>query len=206
MRFSVHKVCLGLLILAQITGAGMASAAAESDWPCVQRKIPEISPAAVWAGPPLDRVAERWRRDPAVAPLVERLAARRTPVEEAEREIVEVARLAGDAREQKLLILAAGLLDTLNAERADVIAGIERYGVKQRQLAEKLRRDRSSLDAMQDDPVADPAKVAEANDQLTWDLRIFDDRQQSLSFVCEVPVLIEQRLFQLLRTVQDALD
>ena len=26
------------------------------DWPCIQAKVPEISLAAVWAGPPLDDI------------------------------------------------------------------------------------------------------------------------------------------------------
>jgi hypothetical protein len=43
------------------------------------------------------------------------------------------------------------------------------------------------------------------NDELTWSLRVFDERQRSLRFVCEVPVLIEQRLFALSRMIQSAL-
>ena len=38
-------------------GAGALAAAGEDpDWPCVQRLVPEIAPAAIWAGPPLDSV------------------------------------------------------------------------------------------------------------------------------------------------------
>ena len=33
------------------------------DWPCVQAKVPEISLAAVWAGPPLDDAAASWKND-----------------------------------------------------------------------------------------------------------------------------------------------
>jgi hypothetical protein len=36
-------------------------------------------------------------------------------------------------------------------------------------------------------------------------LRVFDERQRSLRFVCEVPVLIEQRLFLVVRLIQSAL-
>ena len=28
------------------------------DWPCVQAKVPEVSVAAVWEGPPIDAVGD----------------------------------------------------------------------------------------------------------------------------------------------------
>ena len=40
------------------------------DWPCAQAKVPEISLAEVWAGPPLDDAAEKWKDDPKVSALV----------------------------------------------------------------------------------------------------------------------------------------
>ena len=49
------------------------------DWPCAQAKVPEISLAAVWAGPPLDDVAGKWKDDAEVSALVSKLAARRIP-------------------------------------------------------------------------------------------------------------------------------
>src|SRR5262245_58287385 len=69
------------------------------DWPCVQIKVPEISLAAVWAGPPIDDVGDRWQNDPKVNDLVTRLAARRTPLEDAERMIGEF--LAGNSAEKQ---------------------------------------------------------------------------------------------------------
>ena len=36
--------------------------------------------------------------------------------------------------------------------------------------------------------------------------RIFEDRRKTIRFVCEVPVLIEQRLFALGRTIQQAME
>ncbi len=104
-----------------------------------------------------------------------------------------------------LLALLAGLVETINAERADVIAGIERYGRGQKQLAAALRDENARLDAMRADSKVDPAKFTELSERLVWDLRIFDERQKSLRFVCEVPVLIEQRLFMLARAIQNAL-
>ena len=41
---------------------------------------------------------------------------------------------------------------------------------------------------------------------MNWDTRIFEDRRRTISFVCEVPVLIEQRLFALGRTIQQEME
>ena len=59
---------------------GVAADTRYPDWPCVQSKVPEISLAAVWAGPPLDDVADKWKDDARISPLVSKLAARRTPL------------------------------------------------------------------------------------------------------------------------------
>ena len=68
---------------------GVAADTRYPDWPCAQAKVPEISLAAVWAGPPLDDVAEKWKDDAKISPLVSKLAARRTPLEEAQKAITE---------------------------------------------------------------------------------------------------------------------
>ena len=182
-----------------------AHSAAAADWPCVQRKVPEISLAAVWTGPPLDAEALAWRTDPAVAALVERLAARRTSEEEAREVITGLAQSSGAAKEAKLLALVAGLFETINAERGEVIAGLERFGGAQKQLATLLRDENAKLSDLRSDAKSDPAKLAELTEHLVWNLRIFDERQKSLRFVCEVPVLIEQRLFALSRAIQNVL-
>jgi hypothetical protein len=48
--------------------------------------------------------------------------------------------------------------------------------------------------------------VEELAEQVQWDTRIFEDRRRTISYVCEVPVLIDQRLFALGRTIQQALE
>src|ERR1044071_5815254 len=59
-------------------GPSLAADPRYPDWPCNQIKVPEMSVAAVWAGPPIDDVESIWEQDPAVRNLVAQLAARRT--------------------------------------------------------------------------------------------------------------------------------
>ena len=194
-----------LTSFAVLSAAPLAWSATASDWPCVQRKVPEISLAAIWPGPPLDAATKNWREDAAIADLVQRLAVRRTSETEAAAAIAGFASTSGNERTPRLQMLMAGLLETINAERAEVMAGLERFGDGQKQLAELLRMENADLAKMRSTSNADPAQLEQRLEQLNWNLRIFNERQKSLSSVCEVPVLIEQRLFVLSREIQKAL-
>ena len=46
------------------------------------------------------------------------------------------------------------------------------------------------------------AELAAAEERHQWDVRVFTERQQSIPLACEVPVLIEQRLFELGRAIR----
>src|SRR5262245_23743954 len=93
------------------------------DWPCAQAKVPEISLAAVWAGPPLDDATNKWKDDPKVSALVGKLAARRTPLEDAQQMVTEFLGSPGTDKMAAGKLLFAGLFDTLNAERSSVMGG-----------------------------------------------------------------------------------
>jgi hypothetical protein len=184
---------------------GVAADTRYPDWPCVQAKVPEISLAAVWAGPPLDDVAEKWKDDARISPLVSKLAARRTPLEEAQKAITEY--LAGSPDKTTAgKLLFAGLFDSLNAQRASVMNGLERVMRKQREAAEKIRADTLALQALQGASPPDQPKIDELSNQLVWETRIFEDRRRAVNFVCEVPTAIDQRLFALGRTIQQEME
>jgi hypothetical protein len=175
------------------------------DWPCAQAKVPEVSIAAVWAGPPLDDVASKWKDDAKVSALLPRLAARRTPLDEAQKTITEF--LAGSAKKAETgKLLFAGLFDTLNAQRSQVMSGLERVTRKQRESADRIRADTLALQALQDASPPDQPKIDELGNQLVWETRIFEDRRRVIKFVCEVPTAIDQRLFALGRVIQQEME
>ena len=176
------------------------------DWPCAQAKVPEISLAAVWAGPPLGDAEEKWKNDPKVSALVEKVAARRTPLDDAQKAITEFLSAPGTDKTATGKLLFAGLFEQLNAERSSVMSGLERVTRKQRQAADKIRSDTLALQALQDATPRDQAKVDELGNQLVWETRIFEDRRRVVKFVCEVPTAIDQRLFALGRTIQQEIE
>ncbi|MBG0808918.1 hypothetical protein IY145_05970 [Methylosinus sp. H3A] len=185
-------------------------AAGQSDWPCRQVKVQSVAVAGVWTGPSIDG-ATSWRDDAALGDLVARISARRTPIETAQKLVGDFATAAGDKRKERLTALFAGVYDTLEAERHAVLAGLDRYGAKQKQLADRLREETQTLRAEQDKASQDKAsqdaqKLKDASEALQWDLRVFDERRHALSYVCETPALIEQRLGALARVIEAAID
>jgi DNA polymerase III alpha subunit len=176
------------------------------DWPCVQAKVPELSIAAMWAGPALDEVAKAWKNDAKAKDLVPRLAARRIPLADAQKSMTEFITGSAAEREQKAKLVFAGLFDRLNRERTEVMNGIERLARRQRELADKIRSDVAELHKIQNAPHPEQAKIEELSSQVEWSTRIFEDRRKSIRYVCEVPVQIEQRLFALGRAAQQAME
>ena len=187
-------------------GSTLAQPAPDPYWPCVQRKVPTLTPAAVWAGPELPDDAE-WLGDAEVAALAERLSQRRIPVEDAKQEIADfAATLKTGTADPRLELLFAGLFDTMNRERSDVIDGIERYAKKQIAMANDIRTKASMLDRQRRLPDADPVAIGQAEDELSWQTRVFDERRHSLSYVCDIPRLIERRLFTLAAAISAKLN
>jgi hypothetical protein len=172
------------------------------DWPCAQAKVPDISIAAVWDGPPIEQAQNGWPNDQAIKSLVARLAARRLPIEEAQKNITEFLAGSGTAKADKGALLFAGLFETLNRQRTDVMNGLERLQRSQRELADRIKSDVSTLHELQDKPQPDQAKLDEFGGRIEWSTRIFEDRRKSVRYACEVPIIIERRLFALGRTIR----
>ena len=195
-----------LLFVAASSEFSLAADPRYPDWPCTQAKVPEISLAAVWAGPPLDDIKDKWKNDARVSALVPKLAARRTSLEDAQKAITEF--LASSAADKATAgkLLFTGLFDTLNAQRSSVLSGLERITRKQRDAADKIRADALAMQTLQGASPPDQTKIDELGNQLVWQTRIFEERQRVVKFVCEVPTAIDQRLFALSRVIQQEME
>jgi hypothetical protein len=177
------------------------------DWPCHQIKVPSLSVAAMWAGPPLDDVAGKWHNDSRTAELVATIAARRTPLDHANELISEFLAGRKDSEQQhKAKLLFAGLFDTLNRERSTVMDAIERFARKRRAFAEQIRSEATELRSLQSNPNPDQTRIEDLTNRISWDIRIYGDQAKAINYVCEVPQTIERRLFALSRTIQQFLD
>lgn len=200
-----YRMIVGLsaaLLLAGTSYPANAASNHDPDWPCIQRKVPQLSLGQIWTGPELPESAKDWAKDADIAALVKKVAARRLPLADAQQEIKDfAATLPPDQAAARLTMLVQGMFDHMDAERSQVMSGIARYAHKQLEFAAELRKEGSAVDALRQKADADQNEVARRADRLTFSTRLFEERTQSLTFVCEVPTLIEQRLYQLTKTV-----
>lgn len=199
-----------VLVLALTCMAAPASAqmTEDPDWPCIQRKVPHLSVAQLWSGPPVPE-DNSWRDDAAVARLASMAAARRTDIDELPPLLAELGSTEEHSREDRLVALFGGAFQSIDRERTRIIAGIERFARKHRALAERIdRRDeelRTAEETAAPDDYDELDRIEEMQDQQEWDIRIYQDRQKSLTYVCETPVILERRAFAIARMIQTEL-
>lgn len=187
----------------------LAADATSADWPCVQRKVAKLTSAQMWDGAPVDDLT-KWRDNEEIAKLIVVLASRRVSLEQA---TAAIARFAAaqpqERRDEALKLLFAGLLSTINSDRAVVMSGIERFQQRQKARAAEIERQGTAIQELKERAVNDEkarAELAAAEDRYNWDVRVFSERQQSLPLACEVPVLVEQRLFALGREIRSRMN
>ena len=196
-------------VLILVLGSAASALAADPrypDWPCNQIKVPELSVAAIWTGPPIDDVGDTWERDPQIKDLVVRLAARRTPLDDAEKAIGDFLAANASDKQTRAKLLFAGLFATLNRERTVVMNGIERFAQRRALVADRIKSEARQMRELQDAPNRDESKVNELTNSIEWDTRVFEDQRKTISYVCEVPIIIERRLGALARAIQQSIE
>jgi hypothetical protein len=197
-----RTLILAAAVLCASAAARPPAAAEDPDWPCPQRLVPEIAPAMIWAGPPLD--AQGGEPSPEVAALAGELAARRVPLEQAKSEVdAFAAGLPAQQKSARLTHLFAATLAIINRDRSSIIQGIKKYARGQRALADGINARNEQLSGLAGGQAAErDALMAEQG----WDVRVYEDRRSSLGYLCEQPVLLEQRAFALARAIADHLE
>jgi hypothetical protein len=186
--------------------AGQRRGDEASDWPCAQRKVAKLSPATVWTGPAIDGLDAEWSKDDSLQDLARALASRRTAIEEAGKLITAFSASQDPASKQRrLTLLFAATFSEIDKLRAEILHGIERYTRNQRKLAHKIDEERAESQALQqvkERSEADKKVAQEKEDQMAWEMRVYKERENSLRYVCENPVVLEQRLYQLAQEIQ----
>ena len=98
-------------------------------------------------------------------------------------------------------------LNRINRDRGSIIAGIQRYARRQTALAELIAQQTVEINRLiRDDDQAQKARLDELREKQTWDTRIYEERERSLTYICQQPVILEQRIFALAREIMAHLD
>ena len=201
------RALLAIAIMAALASRAIAqsSAKADPDWPCHQIKVPTFSLAAVWSGPELDLNSQSWRDESDIADLAAKMTQRRIPIADVESAIADFKAKAGADADAKLLRAFAAAFEDLSRQRSQILDGLERFGRKQRAMADRIRAENEAVQKSADQNQGGQTLPGDSQEQLRWDIRVFDDRRQTIAYVCETPTLIEQRIGAIARAVQAAL-
>ena len=180
---------------------------ADPNWPCIARKVDQISVGQIWDGPAIDD-ASGWQNDDGVRKLSAYLMTRRIKVEEAEAAVKKFADgLSAETRDKKLTDLFAGVLSRANDERKIVIAGIERFHKRQMARAAEIEKAGIALPAEGELPTTPMSageidKIPEEVDKYKWEARVFQERQQNIPIACDIPMLIDERAGAIARAIR----
>jgi hypothetical protein len=191
-----------------VLSAEEAPSGENPDWPCEQILVPEVPPAVVWAGPSITGLEQAWEQDEEVAALVRRFTSPDYDMEAADGEIADfAARQAPAQKDQRLTLLFAGVIQTLNDLRRKEHQSIMRYARGQAARANRLSEDIDEMVRLQEDgSAAAQERLALMQKEMELKQRMFDEREVFMQHLCTRPIIVEQKLGVLARTIAYYLD
>jgi hypothetical protein len=174
-----------------------------SDWPCVQRLVPELSASSLWSGAPPPALGA-WRSDASIGEVVDFVTPRGVPADVGEKRLAEfLAATDADQRAARAAAVFAGLLEATNAERADLIGRIKMLGHRQRELADLVAQVTDEVQAIPATASGEEAdRRNEAIERRGYLIREFEETQRTMRFACEAPTQLEARLGRYARVLQ----
>ena len=202
------KKIIVILVLVMMLAAGVVEArfgSAPEGWPCVQPYVAKVSAGAFWTGGELP-ASEVIAGNEALIRLVEEVSDRTISYEQSLDKVKTfLDQLDGSSPEKKqeqVALLVVALTDIINSKRTQVLKGITRFGKRQQMMITRIEDQDSKIRAIESSDNSENASALEdLKTRQTWDIRVFEDRELQKNYLCEQPVLLEQRFFLLGREI-----
>jgi hypothetical protein len=193
-RTSVQAVVLALGLA--IPGSSGAADFLDPEWPCLQRRVENMSLGLMWTQPiPDGKIPAEIR--PQAIELAETLVLRRISLNEADALIEDFLRDTPGVTDAVLGQIFRIVFERINHNRSQLIGGITSYSLAQIEASDRIDKARVEMDQIMTSDAPDYDRVDSLEEQLDWQQRIYRDRAQALTYVCETPVLLEKRTFAL---------
>lgn len=175
----------------------------DKNWPCVQAKVLKLSAGQMWRGEPLDLTDNSWKKNERAKNLAKKIMPRRVTLSKTETIIAKFVQNNKDSVKTELAQTFLVLLEETNRIRQEIIGGINQFAKRQKALAKRITKTRQKV--LELEKLDETSPLTKEQDKellaleqaLEWDTRIYEEREQSLEYVCEAPVILEQRLFAL---------
>lgn len=186
-----------------VAGPLGAAQSDDPDWPCVQRRVDSLSLGVMWPHPVPE---EAGRLAPEHRALAEAMALRRLSIDEVARLVDEFAATHPDVDVDGYGLIFAEAFNRMDRRRTILIRGITRYARGQAQLSEEIDTLREEMAALEAASEPDFDRMDQVEAELDWRERVFDERNAALTYVCETPVLLERRIFEVAQLLMNRID
>ena len=183
-------------------------AAAEEirDWPCAAPLAERFDPVQVWGSPLPSSLPESWRQDPGVREVVEFAANPENPPGQGSKQIVAFAAPLGAEREERLLLLFAGLLDQFNLLREFALEGVRDFVLRAKILRDAVAQNDAALAALSAEVGARVEAQRHAYRQArSLDAQSMDDAMEEAEFLCRRYGYLDRKLRELAAAIRAAL-
>ena len=184
---------IGLFALIVTALSPLAQAAGRApvdvDWPCQQPKVASFPLASVWDGP-------------ATADLAADMSQRRVPIADVQAAVAKLAASGAPDAKDKIKRAFAIAFNDLVHQRSEILSGLDRFGHKQREMADRIRTENETAHKTETPGLATNDAALQ---KLQWDLRVYNDRRLTVSYVCEAPQAIEARIGAIVKVVRAVL-
>lgn len=202
------KKIVVMLVLVMMLATGIVEArfgSAPEGWPCVQPYVAEVSAGAFWTGGELP-ASETLVGNEALMRLVEEVSDRTISYQQSLDKVKTfLDQLEGSSPEHKqeqVALLIVALTDSINSKRAQVLKAIERFSKRQQMMITRIEDQDSKIRTIESDDGAENVSTLEdLETRQKWDIRVFEEREFQKNYLCEQPVLLEQRFFLLGREI-----
>jgi len=205
---AIRSAALAAALAAMMAARVVAQETMDPDWPCIQVLVPTISSAVVWDGPSIEGLEARWRDQVGVARLVGHVTQRHVDADQAEQKIDAFAESQTTAdRNAALTAVFAGIWEILNEKRQYMIERIKEFTRQQNARANRIENMLLELEVISSDSSpASGAKIAKFRQNLALEVRIFEDREKSIVYLCELPVKVGGKIGVLARAISAQLN
>jgi hypothetical protein len=186
-----------------VLGAAPAVAEEIRDWPCDAPLTERFDPVQVWGSALPRPLAEGWRHDAAVRNVVEFAANPENPPDQGAKRIAAFAAPLGTEREERLMMVFAGLLDRFDLLRGFVVEGVRDFVLRAKILREAIEWNEAAVSALP--PQAREEQRRAYLEARSWDARQMDDALEEAEFLCRRYGYLDKKLRELTAGIRAAL-
>ena len=211
MKHFILNIFLSLILFFTTDVIAQPPENAPKKWPCDQVYNPKLNLASIWQGPSVEDKLNTWWKHDDVIESVNKLSDPVLKEEDGIKIIEEFAKkytyfglIKKQAQEEKLVLLFAGLYQKAKDRRSRQYSGIIKFVERQEAIRAAIGNASKKLRSLRKQKVDQKnPKFMEANSQLEWNTRVFDQRTRLTEYICEEPVFNTQRLGYQARKILD---